>query len=413
MPAAQSYRVVGYLGGEFGLSISAQNTIQVLTATGRSVQRIPVNTGRTPGAGASPRPDSRSVNLFHLNAVDVAYTMPQWKPAIDPAGWHACAPFWELPLIPRPWVPVLQAMDVVLAPSRFIESACRRVLPRERVLHYPQAVFVPDGVVPARAAWGLDERATVCIVSFDIGSGLTRKNPFAGIEAFQRAFPSDADVQLVIKMKPWPHVRELNDWGAKLRARVGTDPRVRVVDRALSYPEVLGLYASADILVSLHRSEGLGLPLMEAMALGKSVVATHFSGNVDFMTEENSWPIGYRLVPVADLGPHAHPDYLGEVGRAGQVWAEPDLGAAAEALRALHASPTRRLELGRRAAADMARARADMLAGETFDRLEATLRDATGGRRLDAAMHLAKLYARWRRVETLGRQIIFSAIRPG
>ena len=268
-------------------------------------------------------------------------------------------------------------MDAVLAPTRFVQAACARVLGGDRVLHYPQAVFVPR-VTADRAAWGLPTRATVFVVAFDVGSDADRKNPLAAIDAFQLAFPTEQDVVLAIKTKPYPDIPAFQDHARMLRERISGDPRIRILERALTYEEVLGLYASCDVMVSTHRSEGLGLHLMEAMSLGRPVVGTGWSGNMDFMTPENSVATRYRLVPVQAR----HPGYLAEVGRDGQVWAEPELRDVAEALRALHREPGRRLELGRNAARDMERRREELLSGGTFDALERQLSTPAGPPRL-------------------------------
>jgi glycosyltransferase involved in cell wall biosynthesis len=378
------YDIVGFLGGDFGLAVAARNTIRALEATRRLDRKVDVKgasslrdrvgllltAGRpAPPRGAAAPGESRRVSLFHMNPLETAWYSGQWRTAVDPSAWNACVPFWELPLVPRTWEPMLGAMDAILAPTRFVQAACAAAIGADRVLHYPQAVFLPGDVRPERAAWGLEGARTVLAVSFDPGSDIERKNPWAALEAFREAFPRDPDVSLIVKCKPWSGVPQYVAQVQELRERVGSDPRVRIVDRSLGYAEVLSLYASCDVMLSLHRSEGLGLHLMEAMALGKVVVATNWSGNTDFMTGADSVPVGYRLVPVRT----DHGAYRPEVGRPGQEWAEADVSEAAAALRALHADPARRRELGRAAAAAMERRRAAALAGGTFDALESRL----------------------------------------
>ena len=304
-----------------------------------------------------------------MNPLEIAWYSSQWREVVDPGARNACVPFWELPLVPRNWRPMLSAMDAILAPTRFVQAACAGIAPAERVLHYPQAVFLPRDVGPAREAFGLAGRRTVFIVSFDVGSDIDRKNPWAAVEAFQAAFPGDPGVALVIKMKPWASVPEYLAQAAELRARIGSDPRVLVVDRSLRYEDVLSLYASCDVMLSLHRSEGLGLHLMEAMSLGKVVIATNWSGNTDFMSPANSVPVGYRLVPLRT----SHSHYRSEIGRQGQVWADADVGEAVEAMRALHANPDRRGQLGSRAQGDMEQRRKVLLEGGAFAEVERRL----------------------------------------
>ena len=135
-----------------------------------------------------------------------------------------------------------------------------------------------------------------------------------------------------------------------------------IVDRALSYPEVLSLYASCDVLLSLHRSEGLGLHLIEAMQLGKPVIATNWSGNLDFTTPENSRLIDYKLVPVVSTHPSYAPKIIGD----GQVWAEPDVEQAARAMRELADDPALRHHLGDRARADTLAQQRGFLEGQRW-----------------------------------------------
>jgi glycosyltransferase involved in cell wall biosynthesis len=146
------------------------------------------------------------------------------------------------------------------------------------------------------------------------------------------------------------------------------------------------------VMVSLHRSEGLGLHLMEAMSLRKVVVATGWSGNMDFMTDRDSVPVGYRMVPVSTR--HSH--YLSEVGRPGQEWAEADVGEAARALRMLHEHPERRQSLGEAAERSMTDKRREMLSGKAFERMEAILaRAPTSPSRLDAALRATRRRVLW------------------
>lgn len=367
-PGPPSYAVAGFLEEGFGLAVAARNTVRALEASGRCVERVTIRHG---GAGAAPRRAGMArarATVFHVNPSDVAQYADQWRPAVDPSAPTVCVPFWEMPLVPRAWEGILSGLDAVLAPTRFILEACARSIPRDRVVLHPQAVFHPE-VRPAREAWGLPPGATVFTLSFDVGSDIERKNPWAGIEAFTRAFPSNRDVALVIKTKPYPQVPAYRAQARELAARIQGDDRIRVIERTLSYEEVLQLYASCDVMLSLHRSEGLGLHLMEAMSVGRPVVATGWSGNVDFMTPENSVAIGWRLVPVRS----DHPGYRTEIGREGQVWAEAELGDAVDALRGLHANRERRLEMGAAAARDMERRRSEVLSGATFDALERLL----------------------------------------
>ena len=386
-PPSPTYDLIGFLGSDLGLAVAARNSIRVLESTGRLgrtvsaelpsrpyfLQRVLAGfrrkpAGNLPGRGRESDSTLGRVNLFQMNPEEIALFLPDWRDTADPLVRNACVPFWELPVLPRSWGPVLRAMDVIMAPSRFVQSACTSVVDPKRVVHYPQAAFLPEGVRASREAWGLSSFRTVFALSFDFRSDIDRKNPWTAIEAFRAAFPSDEDVALVVK------TTHANDPGfsghaKELGARIGSDRRIRMVDRTLAYQEVLSLYASCDVLLSLHRSEGLGLHLMEAMTLGKVVVATNWSGNTDFMTPGNSIPVGYRLVPLQGT----HPAYRTEEGRPGQVWADADLREAVQVLRRLHADPEQRVAIGLAAERDMKARHRQVLLGAGFDALELAL----------------------------------------
>jgi glycosyltransferase involved in cell wall biosynthesis len=195
-----------------------------------------------------------------------------------------------------------------------------------------------------RALLGLPRDALIVLNVFHLGSAFSRKNPIAAVKAFRRAFGDAPDRVLAIK---------LVDNGSAAGARRELDEAVagacniRVIDRMLPQPDMTGLMAASDIVISLHRSEGFGLVPSDAMRLGKPVVATGWSGNLEFMTKDNSALVSYRLVPVSDSDP--------SFDDGGQSWAEADVDDAAEWLRRLAASAELRQRMGSAARADVTR----------------------------------------------------------
>jgi glycosyltransferase involved in cell wall biosynthesis len=168
------------------------------------------------------------------------------------------------------------------------------------------------------------------VALFDFNSSAARKNPQAAIEAFHRAFGDDAGCELTLKTQNGDLFPDLL---AALRARAPAN--VRIVDELWAYQDVKRLIAGADVLISLHRAEGFGLVLAEAMALRTPVVATAFSGNLDFMDESCALLVPSHPVLVAD------PQGIYR----GQSWAEPDVTAAAQALVRLRDDPALRERL--------------------------------------------------------------------
>jgi glycosyltransferase involved in cell wall biosynthesis len=156
---------------------------------------------------------------------------------------------------------------------------------------------------------------------FDLDSGFDRKNPLAAVEAFRRAFPAEGAAALLVKAG---HADGRREDYARLEERVRGIPGVYLTDRMLTRKRVNGLMAACDAAVSLHRSEGFGLVLAESMLLGKVVVATGWSGNMEFMNTGNSCPVGYELVSRNGTHPAAEGT---------QYWAEPDLEHAAHLMR--------------------------------------------------------------------------------
>jgi glycosyltransferase involved in cell wall biosynthesis len=175
-----------------------------------------------------------------------------------------------------------------------------------------------------RKHYGLPEKKFLFLYIFDFNSSVARKNPMAAVQAFKEAFkPSDNTVGLVLKtMNTKPNNPE---WQAFLN-ECQTDKRIQLITETLDRPEVLGLINACDAYVSLHRAEGFGRTLAEAMLLGKPVVATNYSGNVDFMQGELSFPIDYLLI---NLHANAY-QWIEDYDNA--IWADVQLSSVGDTL---------------------------------------------------------------------------------
>jgi glycosyltransferase involved in cell wall biosynthesis len=370
--------VYGHLTGLLGLGVAARNTLHAMAAQDvpRCVVDMDAGQGRSrpeivvEGEACASPGGRYPVSLFHSNPTDV-YSFAIDVPADTwaPDTLRACVPFWELPHLPAGvWRPFLSACDLVLAPSRFVADTVSADCPDARVVHYPQAVFLSDDVRPDRAAWGIPEGAFAALVVMDASSGFERKNPLGAAEAFRRAFRGSdrSDAVLIVKMNDARTHALYSEDVELFRREAAVDPRIMVIEESMTYRDVLSLNASCDALLSLHRSEGLGLNLMEAMSLGTVVVATAWSGNMDFTTPENSILVPFRRVPVVSKHSAYAPSLIGE----DQTWADPDIDEAARSLRALADDPELRKRLSGRAAADMETARAAFLRGVAAAELE-------------------------------------------
>ncbi|TAL85202.1 MAG: glycosyltransferase family 1 protein [Rhodanobacter sp.] len=249
--------------------------------------------------------------------------------------------FWELEVFPEAWLPALALVEEVMVSTRFIEKAVRRITDKP-VWHVPLPVGEVNDSRLMRADFGLDENAFIFLSSFDFNSFLTRKNPLAVISAFQLAFvDGGSDVRLLIKSSNGHRYPE------KLRellAAVAGDKRIIIRDEVIDRSEVHALQRCVDAYISLHRAEGFGLGLAECMYLGKPVIATAWSGNLDFMTADNSYLVDYNLVPIRE-GEYLHCD--------GQQWAEPSVSHAAEQMRRVVGDRDFAARVGARAALDV------------------------------------------------------------
>lgn len=271
-----------------------------------------------------PRPGSK-INIYHVNADEVDMALQILRTKLPDGAYNIIYPFWELSRYPREWIPKLKLFDEVWAPSRFIADFLRPVC-SQPVMHMPMAVEVQFNTLLNRRALGLPESPYLFLFSFDYRSFPERKNPLALVEAFgklvARGLP--ADVRLVIKQHGSDFSPAAQAAFAQLTAAIpasGAAERIIVIDRVFTADEMKNLIRCCDCYISLHRSEGFGLGLAEAMYLGKPVIGTAYSGNMDFMTAENSCLVDYELIPV-QAGHYIFAE--------GQVWAEPNVEQAVD-----------------------------------------------------------------------------------
>lgn len=250
--------------------------------------------------------------------------------------------FWELENFPDGWRHALDQVDEVMVSSTFVEQAVRRVCSKP-VTRVPMPLMPVKDSGLQRRHFDLSDDDYVFFCSFDFHSTITRKNPHATIDAFCQAFPrGDEKVKLLIKSSNGDRniVLLMQLLGAAAR-----DRRIVIRDDMLERHDLQALHRCIDVYVSLHRCEGFGLGMAEAMCMGKPVVATSYSGNMEFMTPTNSCLVDYRMIAVRE-GEYPYAD--------GQRWADPDPRHAAHHMRALYQDRGLGLKLGTQAAQDMA-----------------------------------------------------------
>jgi glycosyltransferase involved in cell wall biosynthesis len=243
---------------------------------------------------------------------------------------------WETETWPDVWTPLLQVADEIWPSSAFTARALLPYSGDDRPLHQmPMAVEIANlaQIISSqtrnatRRSHGLPDQDVIFAFGFDFNSTASRKNPMGVLEAFQQAFPLDQGdpvagrVALMIKTFPPRRFNPDYDW---LQARVAEDPRIHLVVGHLERDALLQLYGCCDVFVSLHRSEGFGRGLAEALQLGLHVIATEFGGNTDFCTGPLAHPVRFKRVPIP-RGAYPCAD--------GHQWAEPDVNHAVLLIR--------------------------------------------------------------------------------
>ena len=264
--------------------------------------------------------------------------------------------YWELEEVPEPLAKLMAWPDEVWAPTRFIAETFRKYLQVPVITMLPGVELPPFAPRP-RGFFGLAPERFVFLFTFDMFSTVGRKNPYGLIEAFRRAFAPTDPVDLVIKVSRGDKAPEEFETLKARCAEAGVILRNEVLPRG----DLLALMDCCDCYASLHRSEGLGLGMAETMLMGKPVIATGYSGNLDFMTEANSYLVRYeRRASEVD-----HPPYP-----KGSVWADPDLDHAAELMRYVVEHREEAAAKGARAKADLER---DLSPAAYAERLKARL----------------------------------------
>lgn len=242
---------------------------------------------------------------------------------------------WELPVVPAQWHYGARFVHEVWAPSQFCADAFAAIAPgRVRAVPYPLAEM-PLPATGDRASLGLPADQLIVLTIFNLASSMVRKNPLGAIAAFRAAFGDSQDYLFVLKLSG---VEDYPDDLALIRAAAAGSSNIMLMTETLPEPALRGLIAASDIILSLHRSEGFGLIPATAMLLGRPVVATGWSGNLDFMSAATSELVAYKLIPAVDP--------RGNYNLPGAMWAEPDTEAAAAALQRLAADSSLRAAMG-------------------------------------------------------------------
>ncbi|MEO8487871.1 MAG: glycosyltransferase, partial [Betaproteobacteria bacterium] len=343
--------VAGFFDAPTGMGESARSLRATLAWTPAKVREmsLPHPQARRAGRGFDPLlfgwPQGGSDLSISVANADCADMVEAFLPRSYRARRNVAFWVWETEELPARFQEAERLFDEVWTPSRHSAAAIARTISRPvRVLHHTLDFDSLARARPARPRYGLPERGTIFGFAFDPMSALERKNVRGLVRAFREAFRDDDDCWLALKVNGGG--QGSHEYEA-IRAE-GDSSRVLFLEGTLDREETFGFIKSLDAYVSLHRAEGFGLTCAEAMALALPVIATGYSGNLEFMDADNSLLVPARVVETdRPWGPYP----------AGSRWAEPDARAAVHMMRSLK-DPQLRESLGR-AAAESVRARLD------------------------------------------------------
>ncbi|MEY2510256.1 MAG: hypothetical protein QOE26_1019 [Verrucomicrobiota bacterium] len=363
--AASPVNVVGYFRAELGIGVAARSILSALDAASIPFNTISfdatANRQNYPFADRASENQAADINIVCVNPDQLSRFAEQTGSALRHGRYTIGVWFWEAEDFPKIFHSAFNYVDEIWAASAFMRQTFLKVSPKP-VFKFLLPVLVPQ-VDPAlsRANLGLPDKF-VFLFSFDFLSVLERKNPLGLIEAFAQAFPNGEGAALVIKTINGDK-RPLEMEKLRYASRGRSD--VILMDGYLSQIENNTLTALSDCYVSLHRSEGFGLTVAEAMALGKPAIATAYSGNLEFMTAENSY-----LCPAvrSEVGSEREPY------PADSHWSEPDLEAAVGFLRRVYDNQVEARARGLRAAEDIRRRHSPVKAGAVISERLATIR---------------------------------------
>lgn len=317
--------LVGFFRAEVGLAESARGMVKSCLAGNIPFSARPVELYKLQHGRGDASMDSLLVDQCSHKAVAFLFNPDAWPGLSKQLTGNELNNrykigywYWETEQIPDEWQSTVDIMDEFWVATEFVAEAMRKCTSKPVIKIHPPIVIATNRLFN-RSSFGLEEGKFLFIFSFDFYSFSSRKNPYAVLEAFIKAFPlSRKDVGLVIKTQSGTsHEEKLH----ALQNRIKGDNRITLINRRMPREEVLGLQSVCDSYVSLHRSEGLGLGLAECMAQGKAVIGTAYSGNIEFMNSENSCLVDYIMTPILPG------EYLYD--QENVSWAEPDIEHAA------------------------------------------------------------------------------------
>jgi glycosyltransferase involved in cell wall biosynthesis len=349
--------IAGYFTGECGVAESARATVRAVQSSD-----IPYVLNNIEPYGHRlldatfqnfSEINPYSINLMNINVDETSRFCEEKGIKYFANKYNIGRWSWELSHFPEEWIPCFRFYNEIWTISKFCAESIAKVSPIP-VISIPFAIDLDNTKIDARKSrFGLDDNSFVFLFIFDFVSIFERKNPLAIIKAFVKAFDNKEDVVLVLKcINDDLHLAEL-----EILQKYSSDHHITILDGHLSKDDINSLIASCDCYISLHRAEAFGLTMAEAMYLGKPVIATGYSGNMDFMNVSNSFLVKHRLIELEkNYGPYSK----------GNVWADPDITHAAELMRFVYDNQEYARKTGIHASEDIKRFLNPVVVGNTI-----------------------------------------------
>jgi glycosyltransferase involved in cell wall biosynthesis len=334
--------IVGFASAETGLGEAMRSTLGAVRSFDSDVAVLDLShriyarqLGSNTDAKAVGTP--RDATIFHLNPTELIDYSKDALAYRMTAGRNVGFFFWETEKIPETWYPACDMVDEIWVASTYLKSAFAKVTNKPiHIMGMP--VDVPAMVEPDRARFGIAADDFVVSYVTDAYSGLERKDPLRAIKAFDLAFgPDFRGVHLLLKIG---NLEKFPQLSGRLQEEATGRP-MTIAAEYLNRNDLWSLLACSNAYLSLHSSEGFGLTILEAMALGVPPIVTAYGGNMDFTGPDNSLLVGYQMAPAMG-GP-------GNIYAGNGLWAEPNLGEAAQHLESLRSDPELSHAIGERA----------------------------------------------------------------
>ncbi|WP_419226877.1 glycosyltransferase [Alteromonas marina] len=286
--------LVGYNRGRLGLGEDIRGYAALLDDMGCPYSIVHVgHPSDDPSAFTHPNEGIVRYNksIFFLNAIEIANLLAIYDDFSKHFGRAVAVPPWELENVSEEWISTLESFEEVWGISAFTTTALQKV---HSNVHYAAPVVLPLSEIDK-----VDRKANETfrfLFIFDAGSFIERKNPLAIIEAFQQAFHSSENVELVLKVA---NESDGEHW-TTVKQKAYSDRRIKIISRLMNTAELDALWLTADCYISLHRSEGFGRTIAEALLRKLPVITTNYSGSTDLFPEGYPWLVDYELIPVEE-----------------------------------------------------------------------------------------------------------------